>query len=66
MKNGLFAFPYSWIWFFVGMLAFGIPADQMNGSGSRNLWGAIGGVLFVAVGGLLHRRRSRNDAAEEK
>ncbi|QDT10989.1 hypothetical protein K239x_29820 [Planctomycetes bacterium K23_9] len=57
MKHNIFSFPYSWLWFFAGMATFGIPADLLLGWGSRNFWGAIGGILFVAIGGFVHKRR---------
>ena len=40
------------------MFALGIPADLMLGWGSRNFWGATGGVLFVAIGSVVHKRRT--------
>jgi len=56
MKHNIFSFPYSWLWFFAGMATFGIPADLLLGWGSRNFWGAMGGLLCVAIGGFVHKR----------
>lgn len=64
MKHNLFSFPYSWLWFLAGMFTFGIPADLILGWGSRNFWGAIGGVLFVAIGSFVHKRRTSDSSSD--
>ena len=45
------------------MLALGIPADLIFG-GSRNFWGAVGGVLFVVIGGAVHKQRHAGTAED--
>ena len=61
MKNNPMLYPSSWIWYLAGLLVVGVTADLALGSGSRYLWGAIGGVIFVIVGGLIRNSRQDKD-----
>jgi len=44
---------FRWAWYLGGMLLFGIVSYWLAGPDSRNLWGALGGMIGLAVGGAL-------------
>ncbi len=63
MRRNPALYPYNWAWFLVGLMVFGVTAEMIFGTGARYFWGALGGVLFMIIGGLWAAKRSRSPAA---